>query len=113
ATAASKPTGPAPVIPKVAPAATSPKTPAEPRVPASRIRDEWVVATGKELNRDFDGTVEAIGKMLRDCRAKADALSEVRRAQLLAPITKVLGPQRVLNTATPLGVLSHGPLGNA
>ena len=86
---------------KALPTATSPKSSAEPKVPALRIRDEWVVATGKELNRDFDGTVEAIGKMLGDCRAKADALSVVRRAQLLAPIANMLGPRRVLTTAAP------------
>jgi hypothetical protein len=89
---------------KAAPTATSPKTPAEPRVPASRKREEWIAVTAQELNRDFDGTVEAIGKMLGDCKAQADRLSEVRRTQLLAPIAKALaGPQRVPSTATPTG----------
>jgi hypothetical protein len=106
ATAASlKPTGPAPVIAKTAPAATIPKTPAEPRVPASRQRDEWVVATSAQLSRDFDGTVEAIGKMLGEHKVRAEELSEPRRAQLLAPIANVLGPQRVATMARPNGLL--------
>jgi len=75
-------------------------------VPASRIRDDWVNATGKELNRDFHGTVQAFGKLIGERKAKADELSQFCREQLLEPIAKALaGPQRVLGPATPAGVL--------
>src|SRR5262249_50204466 len=91
---------------KAPPTATSPKSSAEPKVPASRIRDDWVNATGKELNRAFHGTVQAFGKLIGERKAKADELSQFCREQLLEPIAKALaGPQRVLGPATPAGVL--------
>jgi hypothetical protein len=91
-------------IPKTTPTATSPKTPAEPRVPASRKRDEWVAATADQLRSDFDGTVEAFGKMLGDYQAQAAKLSKVRREYLLGLFVKALAePQSALSPVAPAG----------
>jgi len=74
------------------PAATSPKTPAEPRIPATRKRDDWANATSVQLSRDFVGTVQTIGKLIGEHKAKADELSQFRREQLLEPIAQALRP---------------------
>jgi hypothetical protein len=79
--------------PAAAPAAAQTKPPDAPKHTATEKRQEWIAQTAAELRRNFDGTVEAIGKLLGDCKAEADKLSDVRRAQLLAPIAKALaGP---------------------
>lgn len=72
-----------------APASTA-KPPAPPAKSASLRRDEWVAEFDRQLARDLDGTLEAVGKMIGGHRGKIKALSAVRRAQLLHPIMQAI-----------------------
>jgi hypothetical protein len=63
------------------PAASAPRPPAK----VASLRRE-VTEFDRQLARDLDGTLEAVGKMIEGQRGQIEALSAARRAQLLHPI---------------------------